>query len=109
LISHINADIWLDFLKVELINSSPKGNQMEDKIIEDYKKTGSCLATSEKFRFAGWSYNKVIRLLRQRKVIKKPGNFYGSEQPLQVDNSREFRYLTDKDLNFENEIKTKIF
>lgn len=82
---------------------------MEDKIIEDYKKTGSCLATSEKFRFAGWSYNKVIRLLRQRKVIKKPGNFYGSKQPLQVDNSREFRYLTDKDLNFENEIKTKIF
>ena len=82
---------------------------MEDKIIEDYKKTGSCLATSEKFRFAGWSYNKVIRLLRKRKVIKKPGNFYGSEQPLQVDNSREFKYLNDSVLDFENEIKTKLW
>jgi len=82
---------------------------MEDRIIQDYLKTGSCLATSEKFRFAGWSYNKVIRLLRQRKVIKKPGNFYGAEQPLQVDNSREFRYLNDSVLDFENEIKTALW
>jgi hypothetical protein len=81
---------------------------MEDKIIEDYKKTGSCLATSEKFRFAGWSYNKVIRLLRERKVIKKPGNFYKNEV-MEIDNSREFKYLTDKEIDFESEIKSKLF
>ena len=81
---------------------------MEDKIIEDYKKTGSCLATSEKFRFAGWSYSKVIRLLRERKVIKKQGNFYKNEI-MEVDNSREFKYLNDSQIDFESEIKSKLF
>jgi hypothetical protein len=81
---------------------------MEDKIIEDYKKTGSCLATSEKFRFEGWSYSKVIRLLRERKVIKKPGNFYKNEI-MEVDNSREFKYLNDSQIDFESEIKSKLF
>jgi len=40
---------------------------MEDKIIEDYKKTGSCLATSEKFRFAGWRGGCLLKI---RVIIK---------------------------------------
>jgi len=84
---------------------------MTEKIIKFYKETNSLKFTHGRFKIHGYTFMAIRNIIAKAKLLKKPGRFHGSENKGQLieDKSREFRYLTDKDLNFENEIKSKLF
>lgn len=84
-------------------------NKKEKKIIVFYIETKSIRRTWEKF--PSKSRNEITELLRSAGVLQAKGkgrlNFEAAE--MKADESREFRYLTDKDLNFKEEIKSKLY
>lgn len=53
------------------------------------------------------SYNKIRDIIRESGLLATRGNPNMRNKPLVRDPYRDFRYLTDKDLNFEEEIRTK--
>ena len=81
---------------------------MESDIIGHYKSCGKVLETWEKYKDY-FSRYQITDILRRNGILNRRGGAYNNADELVIDNSREFKYLTDDDLDFENEIKTKLF
>lgn len=80
----------------------------ESEIIKHYKSCGKVLETWWKYK-KYFSRYQITDILRRNGVLNRKGGAHNVADELIVDNSRAFRYLTDKELDFENEIKTKLF
>lgn len=55
-----------------------------------------------------FSYNRLRDIIRVSGVLRKRGN-PNLNRVWEEDHSSDFKYLTDKDIDFEQEIKTKIY
>jgi hypothetical protein len=83
-----------------------------NEIICFYKKSKvpSILKTYTEFYHSGISREKIRLILKEAGMTKKGGDRYKYKEVILIpDANREFRYLTDKDLNFKEEIKSKLY
>ena len=55
-----------------------------------------------------FSYNTLYDIIRLSGKLRKRGN-PDLNRVWEEDHSRDFKYLTDKDINFEEEIKTRYY
>lgn len=79
----------------------------ESEIIAHYKKSGRVLDTWNEYK-KYFSRYQIRDILFRADVLNKRGGAYNVSEFVE-DKSRDFKLLSDKDLNFEDEIKSKLF
>lgn len=79
----------------------------DDQILALYKKCTS-IKRIHQLLHGMLSYNKIRDIIRASGKLAGRGNPY-QNFPMMVDHTRDFRYLTDKDLNFDEEIKSRMY
>lgn len=79
----------------------------ESEIISYYKKSGKVFDTWNKYK-KFFSRYQIRDILFRADVLNKRGGAFNVAEFVE-DKSRDFKFLTDKDLNFEDEIKSKLY
>ena len=80
----------------------------ESEIIKYYLECGTVLDTWWKYK-KYFSRYQITDILKRNGVLKKKGGAYNVPKESFVDNSKDFKYLTDAEIDFESEIKSKLF